>query len=73
MAFSTMPIGPKLPIPGDPGTDQKDGVKLEACIQAVKVMSVDRSTLLPEIDPLGNGFVSVIGSLMQICAVVRIP
>jgi intracellular sulfur oxidation DsrE/DsrF family protein len=50
-----------------------DGVKLEICLYAAKVMGVDRATILPEIDQVGNGFVSVIGYQMQGYAVVRIP
>lgn len=50
-----------------------DGVKLEICLYAAKVMGVDRSTIIPEVDQVGNGFVSVIGYQMQGYAVVRIP
>jgi intracellular sulfur oxidation DsrE/DsrF family protein len=52
---------------------KKDGVKLEVCLYAVKMMGVDKATILPEIDQVGNGFVSVIGYQMQGYAVVRIP
>ncbi len=52
---------------------KKDGVKLEICLYAAKVMGVDRDTVMPEIDQVGNGFVSVIGYQMQGYAVVRIP
>ncbi len=52
---------------------KKDGVKLEVCLYAVKVMGVDKATIIPEIDHVGNGFVSVIGYQMQGYAVVRIP
>ena len=52
---------------------KKDGVKLEVCLYAVKVMGVDKDTIIPEIDQVGNGFVSVIGYQMQGYAVVRIP
>lgn len=52
---------------------KKDGVKLEICLYAAKVMGVDKATILPEIDRVGNGFVSVIGYQMQGYAVVRIP
>ena len=50
-----------------------DGVKLEVCLYAVKVMGVDKMTIIPEVDQVGNGFVSVIGYQMQGYAVVRIP
>jgi len=52
---------------------KKDGVKLEVCLYAVEVMGVDKATIMPEIDQVGNGFVSVIGYQMQDYAVVRIP
>ena len=52
---------------------KKDGVALEICLYAAKVMGVDKDTVLPEIDRVGNGFVSVIGYQMQGYAVVRIP
>lgn len=54
-------------------TMKKDGVKFEVCLYAVKVLGVDESTIIPEIDRVGNGFVSVIGYQMQDYAVVRIP
>jgi len=52
---------------------KKEGVNLEVCLYAVEVMEVDKSTIMPEIDQVGNGFVSVIGYQMQGYAVVRIP
>ncbi len=52
---------------------KKDGVKLEVCLYAVKMMGVDKGTIIPEVDQVGNGFVSVIGYQMQGYAVVRIP
>ena len=52
---------------------KKDGVKLEVCLYAVEVMGVDKATIMPEIDQVGNGFVSVIGYQMQGYSVVRIP
>ena len=52
---------------------KKDGVKLEVCLYAVEVMGVDKTRIMPEIDQVGNGFVSVIGYQMQDYAVVRIP
>ena len=52
---------------------KKDGVKLEICLYAAKVMGVDPSTILPEIDHVGNGFISVIGYQAQGYAVVRVP
>jgi len=52
---------------------KKDGVTLEVCRFALKGMGVDEATIIPEIDPVDNGFVSVIGYQMQGYAVVRIP
>ncbi|MEJ2690030.1 MAG: DsrE family protein [Deltaproteobacteria bacterium] len=52
---------------------KKDGVKLEVCLYAAKVMGVDPATILPEIDQVGNGFISVIGYQEQGYAVVDIP
>jgi len=52
---------------------KKDGVTMEVCQYAVKVMGVDDNTIMPEIDKVGNGFVSVIGYQMQGYAVVRVP
>ncbi len=52
---------------------KKEGVKLEVCIYAAKVLGVDKATILPEIDQVPNGFVSVIGYQMQDYAVVRVP
>jgi len=49
------------------------GVKLEICLYAAKVLGVDKGTIIPEIDQVDNGFVSVIGYQMQDYAVVRIP
>lgn len=52
---------------------KKDGVKLEICLYAAQVMGVDKAKIIPEIDHVGNGFVSVIGYQKQGYAVVRIP
>lgn len=52
---------------------KKDGVILEICLYAAEVMGVEKATIIPEIDRVGNGFVSVIGYQMQGYAVVRIP
>jgi len=52
---------------------KQDGVHLEVCLYAVEVMGVDKATILPEIDQVANGFVSVIGYQNQGYAVVRLP
>lgn len=40
---------------------KKEGVKLEVCDYAIKVVGVDPTTILPEVDHVGNGFISVVG------------
>lgn len=50
-----------------------DGVKIEVCLYAAKVMGVDPATILPEIDQVGNGFISVAGYQAQGYAVIRVP
>ena len=52
---------------------KKDGVTLEVCLYAAKVMGVDPTTIIPEIDRVGNGFISVIGYQAQGYSVVRVP
>ena len=39
----------------------KDGIKLEICLFAVDLLGVDRSSILPEIKHVGNGWISLIG------------
>ena len=51
----------------------KEGVKLEVCLYAVKVLGVDPTTILPEIEQVGNGFISVAGYQAQGYTVIRIP
>ena len=52
---------------------KKDGVRMEVCMYAVKVMDIDPATLMPEIDQVGNGFISVLGYQARGYAVVTIP
>ena len=52
---------------------KKDGVKLEVCLYAANVVGVDPSTILPEIDHVGNGFISTIGYQAQGYSLVRVP
>jgi intracellular sulfur oxidation DsrE/DsrF family protein len=52
---------------------KKDGVKFEVCLYAAKVMKVDPATILPEIDRVGNGFISVVGYQAQGYSVVTVP
>lgn len=44
---------------------KKDGVKLEVCDYALKVLGVDPASILPEVDHVGNGFISVVGYQAQ--------
>jgi intracellular sulfur oxidation DsrE/DsrF family protein len=52
---------------------KKEGVTLEVCMYAVKVMGVDPTTLMPEVDRVDNGFVAIAGYQNQGYAVVTIP
>jgi intracellular sulfur oxidation DsrE/DsrF family protein len=52
---------------------KKDGVRLEVCLYAAKVLGVDPAKILPEIDQVGNGFISVVGYQAQGYSVVTIP
>ena len=52
---------------------KEDGVKLEVCSYALKVLNVDPSTVIPAVDKVPNGFVSVVGYQAQGYEVVRIP
>lgn len=51
---------------------KKDGVRLEVCVYALKVLGVDPSTVLPEINHVGNGFISVAGFQAQGYSVITI-
>lgn len=51
----------------------KEGVKLEVCLYAAKVLGVDPASIMPEIDQVGNGFISVAGYQAQGYSVIRIP
>lgn len=52
---------------------KKEGVILEVCLYAAEVMGVDPATIMPEIDQVGNGFISVAGYQAQGYTVVTIP
>lgn len=52
---------------------KEQGVNLEVCAYALDAFGVDRSRVIPEIDQVPNGFVSVIGYEQQGYSVVRIP
>lgn len=51
---------------------KKDGVKIEVCLYALKVLDVDPATIMPEVDKVGNGFISVAGYQAQGYSVVTI-
>lgn len=51
---------------------KKDGAKIEVCDYAIKVLGVDPATILPEVDHVGNGFISVVGYQAQGYALVTI-
>jgi len=40
---------------------KKTGIRVEACLFAAKVFGVEPSTILPEIERVGNGWISEIG------------
>jgi intracellular sulfur oxidation DsrE/DsrF family protein len=52
---------------------KQDGVKMEVCLYAAKVLGIDPGSILPEIDHVGNGFISVAGYQSQGYSVVAIP
>ena len=52
---------------------KQDGVRMEVCMYAVKAAGVDPATLMPEVERVGNGFISVLGYQRQGYALVAIP
>jgi hypothetical protein len=40
---------------------KKDGVRFEVCDYALKANGVDPTTILPEVNHVGNGFISIAG------------
>jgi uncharacterized protein len=51
----------------------REGIRMEVCMYAVRVLGVDPATLMPEIEQVGNGFISVAGYQNQGYAVVVVP
>lgn len=51
----------------------KDGVKMKVCVYAVKVFGIDPDTILPEIDKVPNGFISISGYQAKGYSLVAIP
>lgn len=52
---------------------KKDGVRMEVCMYAVKLLGVDPDTIMPEIEKVKNGWVAVSGYQAQGCSLVAIP
>jgi intracellular sulfur oxidation DsrE/DsrF family protein len=52
---------------------KSEGVKVEVCQYALKVLKVDPKTIIPEVSQVGNGFVSIVGYQAQGYEVVVIP
>tara|TARA_R110002096_G_scaffold224677_7_gene413990 strand:- start:600 stop:1100 length:501 start_codon:yes stop_codon:yes gene_type:complete len=40
---------------------KKPGIKMESCSVASRILNIDNSTIIPEVKPVGNTFVSLIG------------
>ena len=51
---------------------KQEGVTLEICLYAAKVLGIDPATIMPEVDHVGNGFVSVVGYQAQGYSLVTI-
>jgi intracellular sulfur oxidation DsrE/DsrF family protein len=51
---------------------KKEGVTFEVCDYALRVMGVDPATILPEVDHVGNGFISIAGYQAQGYSVITI-
>jgi intracellular sulfur oxidation DsrE/DsrF family protein len=49
-----------------------EGVKFEVCDYALKVMGVDPSTVIPEVDHVPNGFISIAGYQAQGYSVITV-
>lgn len=52
---------------------KQEGVKMEVCLYAAKVLGVDPASILSEVDHVGNGFISIAGYQSQGYSVVAIP
>lgn len=51
---------------------KQKGVKFEVCDYALEVMGVDPKTILPEVDHVANGFISIAGYQAQGYSVITI-
>jgi len=52
---------------------KSEGVRVEVCQYALKVLKVDPKTIISEVSQVGNGFVSIVGYQAQGYEVVVIP
>ena len=52
---------------------KKNGVTFEVCEYALKMVEVDPATIIPEVEHVGNGFISVVGYQAQGYSVVDVP
>ncbi len=52
---------------------RKDGVKMEVCMHAVRALGIDPATLMPEVQRVENGFISVLGYQAQGYSMVKVP
>jgi uncharacterized protein len=48
----------------------KDGIKFEICMTTAHALDIDPDSILPEVDKVGNGWISVIGYQQQGYALV---
>ena len=51
---------------------KKEGVTFEVCDYALEVMEVDPKTVFPEVDHVGNGFISIAGYQAQGYSVITV-
>ncbi len=51
----------------------KDGVKMEVCMYAVKVFGVDPDTIMPEIEKVENGWIAVSGYQAKGYSLIAVP
>jgi len=51
---------------------KQEGVSIEVCEYALKVLEVDPATVLPEVEKVGNGFISIAGYQAQGYGVITI-
>lgn len=52
---------------------EKDGVKMEVCMYAVKVLGVNPDTIMPEIEKVGNGWIAASGYQAKGYSLIAIP